>query len=180
MYELPHSVVIDGTEYEIETDFRAILDIFSILNDVDLTNTEKCIGILGIFYHDFRNMPEEHFEQGIKKCFEFINCGNMESQKKSVKLMDWEQDFQYLIAPINRVAGKELRAEQYIHWFSFVSYYYEIGDCYFAHIVRIRDLKAHGKLKDKADKEFYRRNKEVIDIKRHYSESEQEIIDYWT
>ena len=46
--------------------------------------------------------------------------------------------------------------------------------------VRIRDLKAKGKLKDKADREFYRRNRDAIDIKRRYSEAEEEVIKGWT
>lgn len=46
--------------------------------------------------------------------------------------------------------------------------------------MRIRDLKANGKLKDKADKEFYSRNRDAIDIKRRYSEAEEEIIKGWT
>lgn len=94
--------------------------------------------------------------------------------------MDWEQDFRLLIAPINRIAGQEVRALPYMHWWTFLSYYGEIGDCYFAQIVRIRDLKAKGKLKDKADREFYRRNRDAIDIKRRYSKTEEEIIKGWT
>ena len=56
----------------------------------------------------------------------------------------------------------------------------EIGDCFFAQIVRIRDLKAKGKLKDKADKDFYRRNRDAVDIKTQYSDTENEIIKAWT
>ena len=93
--------------------------------------------------------------------------------------MDWEQDFPYLIAPINRVAGQEIRAVEYLHWWTFLSYYYEIGDCYFAQIVRIRDLKARGKLTDKTDKEFYRKNREAVDLKMRYSEMEEDIIKGW-
>lgn len=37
-----------------------------------------------------------------------------------------------------------------------------------------------GKLKDKTDREFYRRNRDAIDIKRRYSETEEEIIKGWT
>lgn len=179
MYELPHSVVICGVEYPVETDYRVILDVFSVLNDSDLTADEKGIGVLGIFYPDFRSMPENHFQEALQECFKFINCGSVEAQRKAPKLMDWEQDFQYLIAPINRVAGKEIRAIEYLHWWSFISMYYEIGDCFFAQIVRIRDLKAKGKLKDKTDKEFYRKNKAIIDIKTKYSQAQNDIVAQW-
>lgn len=179
MYDLPRTAMVCGTSYEIETNFRAILDIFSLLADADLTNEEKGIGMLGIFYKDFCQMPSEHFQEAVHQCFWFINGGNEETQQKSPKLMDWEQDFQYLIAPINRVAGQEIRSVKYLHWWTFLSYYYEIGDCYFAQIVRIRDLKARGKLTDKADKEFYRKNREAVDLKMRYSEMEEDIIKGW-
>lgn len=178
IYELPTSVEVCGTNYEIRSDFRAILDIFSVLSDPDLTDQEKAIGTLGIFYPAFPTMPEEHMREGMETCFSFINCGNVE-REKSPKLMDWEQDFQYLIAPINRVAGTEVRSLAYLHWWTFLSYYYEIGDCFFAQIVRIRDLKMKGKLKDKLDKEFYRKNKAAVDIKTRYSEVEEDIIRKW-
>lgn len=180
MYDLPKSLDVCGVEYAIETDFRAILDIFSILIDEDLDAEAKSIGVLGIFYFDFRDMPSAHIPEALKKCFWFINSGHEEEQKKTPKLMDWEQDFQYIVAPINRIAGQEVRALPYLHWWTFLSYYGEIGDCYFAQIVRIRNLKAEGKLKDKADKEFYRRNRDAIDIKRRYSEAEEEVIKGWT
>lgn len=179
MYDLPKSVTICGREFPIETDYRAILDIFAILNDADLSLEEKSIGVLGIFYIDFSTMPQECFEEAFKKCFEFINCGNMETGRKTPKLMDWEQDFQYLVAPINHVAGKEIRAVEYMHWWTFVSYYYEIGDCFFAHIVRIRELKLKGKLTNKDDKEFYRKNREIIDIKTKYSQAQDDIVAQW-
>lgn len=179
MYDLPRCVTVGGTEYAVETDYRAILDIFAVLSDPNLTNEEKGIGLLGIFYINFRRMPEEHFAEAVRQCFWFINGGSEEKQQKTAKLMDWEQDFPLLIAPINRVAGRELRAVEYLHWWSFLSYYYEIGDCYFAQIVRIRDLKAKGKLKDKADREFYSKNREVVDLKVRYSEVEESIIRKW-
>lgn len=180
MYDLPKSIEVCGVEYDIETDFRAILDIFSILTDEDLDAETKSVGVLGIFYPGFMTMPAEHIHEAIKQCFWFINYGREEGQDKTPKLMDWEQDFQYVITPINRVAGREVRSLPYLHWWTFLSYYCEIGDCYFAQIVRIRDLKAKGKLKEKADKEFYRKNRDVIDIKRRYSEAEEEIIKGWT
>lgn len=45
MYDLPTSLEVCGTEYQIETDFRVILDIFSVLSAVELTSEEKCIGV---------------------------------------------------------------------------------------------------------------------------------------
>ena len=94
--------------------------------------------------------------------------------------MDWEQDFQYIVAPINRVVGCEVRAVDYLHWWTFISAYYEIGDCLFAQIVRIRQLKSKGKKLDKADQEFYRENRRLVDIKIKYTEADELALNKWT
>ena len=87
MYELPTSVNVCGTDYDIETDFRAILDIFGVLEDPDLTGNEKGIGMLGIFYKRFFDMPAEHFGEAVQKCYWFINGGK--TPLKFGAISDW-------------------------------------------------------------------------------------------
>ena len=50
-WELPTSIVVGGIDYEIRTDFRAILDILKTFNDPDFENDEKWIVCL---YHFIR------------------------------------------------------------------------------------------------------------------------------
>lgn len=179
-YDLPASLEVCGTEYNIRSDFRAVLDIFAALMDCELDNQEKAFVALKIFYPDFDQMPSEHFEEALKRCFWFINCGDENTQNRKVpKLMDWEQDFQYIVAPINRILGKDIRGMKYLHWWSFISAYYEIGDCLFAQIIRIRDQKARGKTLDKADREWYQKNRQLVDFKATYTEAEQDIFKQW-
>ena len=75
--------------------------------------------------------------------------------------------------------GVEIRSVEYLHWWSFLSAYYEIGDCVFAQIVRIRNLKARGKSLDKADREWYQQNRELVDLKTTYTEQENELLKQW-
>ena len=93
--------------------------------------------------------------------------------------MDWEQDFPYIIAPVNRVIGHEIRAEAYLHWWTFLSAYMEIGECTFAQIVHIRDARNRGKRLDDADREWYRRNHKLVDIKTRYTAAEEEFMKMW-
>ena len=92
--------------------------------------------------------------------------------------MDWEQDFEYIIAPINRVSGHDIRTDDYLHWWTFISYYYEIGDCLFAQIVRIRKALKKGKL-DKVDREWYRENRDLVDFKQRFTDAEEELLNLW-
>lgn len=178
-YDLPKSLMVCGTEYEIRSDYRAILDICAAMEAPDLSDQEKVIAALDIMYPAFSNIPPEHYQDAINQCFWFINCGDEGQNWNAPKLMDWEQDFQYIVAPVNRVMGTEVRALEYLHWWTFISAYYEIGDCLFAQIVRIREHKAKGKPLDKSDQEFYRRNREIIDLKTNYTEQEDAIMKKW-
>lgn len=176
---LPTSVEVCGIEYEIRADFRAALDICAALSDPELSAQDKAEAALDIFYPDFTEMPPEHYQEAIRKCFWFIGCGEEADNRPAPKLVDWEQDFRYIVAPVNRVLGEEVRGMKYLHWWTFISAYYEIGDCLFAQIVRIRDKLAHGKPLDKMDREWYRQNKQLVDLKTKYTDQEDEILKKW-
>lgn len=177
MYDLPKSVTLGDKEYKIRSDYRAILDICMALNDPELDNENKVHELLTIFYED--EIPAKDWQEAVDKCLWFMNCGEKETGKKRPKLMDWEQDFKYIVPAVNRVLGGEIRALDYLHWWSFMGAYNEIGDCLFAHIVRIRELKAKGKLKEKQDKEWYREHRDLVDFKTNYTSAEEELLKQW-
>lgn len=180
IYSLPTSVEVNGTEYAIQSDYRAVLDILTALSDADLSDQDKAETALNIFYPDFEKMPASDYQEALNQCFRFIDRGQeAKEQKKQPVVMSWEQDFDIIIAPINRIAGCEVRSLPYLHWWTFVSYYMEIGDCLFAQVVAIRDKKARGKPLDKQDREFYRRNRDLVDLKTAYTEAEQDLLAAW-
>ena len=183
MYDLPTSVEVNGIDYKVRTDYRAVLDICTALSDYNLDNDERVIVCLDIFYEDFESIPISDYSEALEKCFWFINLGEEVDPNKPQKptLVNWEQDFQYIVAPINRVAGREIRADAYMHWWTFVAYYNEIGgDCTFAQIVRIRhELKKYGRIKDKADKKWYEEHRDLVDMKVQLSDKEQEVLNMW-
>ena len=180
IWSLPTSVNVNGTEYGIRSDYRAVLDILTALTDNELDDHLKTEAALEIFYPGFDEMPPGDYQEALNQCFRFIDRGQDRKEKKhEPALMSWEQDFDIIIAPINRIAGCEVRALEYLHWYSFLSFYQEIGDCLFAQVVRIRDKKAHGKSLDKQDREFYRKNRDIIDLKTTYTESEKDVLAAW-
>lgn len=176
---LPTSVEIGGAEYEIRTDYRDILNVFALIGDPELDAKDKAISLLVIFYPGIEDMPESCYDEAIKKCYEFINCEDADSAKPSPKLMDWEQDFKYVVAPINRVLGQEVRSIPYMHWWTFIAAYYEIGDCLFAQIVRIRNFLAKGKQLSKDDRKWYNENRHLVDFKTNYTDAEKELLKKW-
>lgn len=176
---LPTSLEVGGVEYEIRSDYRAVLDICAALSDPELEDRDRSLVLLDIFYPAFSEMPPEAYDEAVKRCFWFINGGEAQQKNPAPKLVDWEQDFKYIVAPVNRVTGTETRSVDYLHWWTFLAAYYEIGDCLFAQIVRIREKRAKGKKLDKSEQEWYRQNRELVDLKRQYTETESELLKKW-
>jgi hypothetical protein len=91
--------------------------------------------------------------------------------------MNWKHDFKSLVAPVNRVLGYEIRSVNYLHWYTFLSAYFEIGECQFQTIVSIRSKRMKGKKLENWEQEFYRENKKMVDLPQNLTEEEQEWLD---
>lgn len=176
---MPKSAIINGTEYEIRSDYRAVLDVLTIMDDIDLTDRERGALAFEIFYPAFDEMPCSDYKEAGEFLQWFVGGGEIRSSKPKMKLADWQQDFPIIVNPVNRVLGYEVRDCEYCHWWTFLSAYFEIGDCLFAQVVSIRKKKRLGKKLDKHEKQFYRDNQDLIDFKVKLTEEEQAFLDEW-
>ena len=154
-WELPTSISVNNTEYAIRTDYRAVMDLLTAFSDKEMlgeseeeTNIIRALLVLNILFID--EVKPEDQNEAIKKAIEFIDMGIESSRDvKKPTLMDWDQDAPLIIPAINKVLGREIRADKYMHWWTFLSAYMEIGQCSFTHIINIRDKKAKGKKLEK-------------------------------
>ena len=186
-FTLPTSITIGDRTHEIRTDFRVILEIISMLSDPDLDNADKTEALLEMFYVN----PEEieDYQTAVDMAFQFIDNSRRENKKNSPKLTDWEQDFNFYISPVNHVLGYDARSVAYdvetntggLHWWTFLSAFMEISnDCLYSQIISIRDKQARHKPLDKSEKDWARRNADIIRIKTTYSAAEEAILKEWT
>jgi len=162
MYDLPTSIYVEDKEYKIREagDFRVVLDCFSALGDIELGETDRVLASLIIFYDNFTeesvlSLDEEVTLELIKEMYKFFNCGQEDdSDVPSPKLIDWEKDSQMIMSAVNNVAGKEVRAEKYIHWWTFTGYYMSVGESVLATVVSIRNKIVHSEKLEKWEKKF--------------------------
>jgi hypothetical protein len=180
IYDLPTSLLIDGVDCPIRSDFRAILDCNSALQDDELTDQEKAYVLLRILYVG-RELPSA--ELALEQALWFIDGGTVstEKQKKqSRKMFDWKQDFPLIISAINRIAGCEIRSLSYLHWWTFLSYWQEMGECLFTRVIDIRQKIAKRKKLEPYEKEFYNANRELIDLKSKGQPEPTDILEeFW-
>lgn len=174
-YTLPTTLEVNGTEYKIRSDYRAVLRVLEAMNDPDLEDAEKSFVAFSIIYEDFETIPTKDYEEAFRKIMWFIDNGE-ENNKPSTnaKLIDFEQDEKILIPAVNRVAGREVRSMKYLHWWTFLGYYMEVGECTFSSVLNIRSKRAKGKKLEKWEKEFFDANKDLVLIKHKESQEEKE------
>lgn len=183
-YDLPTTAGIGGKDIPIRTDFRVALELIELMNDPELDEADKAEGALVMFYPT----PEEITDYGAALRFLtwFLDGGGDADRKKSAaRLVDWERDFMNIIAPVNRVLGFDARAVPYdeeantggLHWWTFLAAYMEIGgDCLMSQIVNIRDKRARGKKLEKHEREWYRRNQQLVDLPTKYSQADDDLF----
>ena len=167
---LPTSAEIGGKVYPIHADYRDILEIFTYFEDPDLPEYIRWQIALALFYEG--DIPQEQMQAAMEYLSAFINCGRMEEVKPGPKLLDWEQDALTIVADVNKVAGQEIRAIPFVHWWTFMAWFNAIGEGQLSTIVSIRDKLRRGKKLEKWEKDFYKENKGRVDMKKRYSGEE--------
>lgn len=172
--QLPTSLTVRDKEYKIRTDFRDVLTVIEAFNDPELDNNERVYVCLFVIYEDFDSLPVDCYEDAFKVAIRFIDCGTDTGEKKpSPKTMDWEQDEQIIFPAVNHVAGTEVRALPYLHWWTFFGYFMEIQDGVFANVMNLRHKKATGKKLEKWEREFWQANKDICVLRAKLSSEEQ-------
>lgn len=162
-----------------------VLDCFSALNDIELDREERIISALIIFYQDF-TCVEDVYDCGClstlaKEMMKFFNCGSDgEDEKKSnYRLIDWDKDSNLICSAINKVAGKEIRSEQYIHWWTFIGYYMAIGQGPLSTVVSIRGKIARQEKLEKHEKRFRYDNPQYFNMDYKSLEEREKDKEMW-
>lgn len=176
-YSLPVKLTIDDEDFPINKngDFRVILDVICALNDTALEEEERIFSALCIFF-DF-NIPQNIYE-AYKQMALFISCGEENCKTAPSKpLMDWEKDFNLIIPAVNKSLGYEVRSAEYLHWWTFMSGYMEIGkDCSFTYITALRSKINKNIPLDKWEKRYLEENKDLVLLPAKYTKEEEEFL----
>lgn len=172
---LPQTAIIGGEEYQLSSDYRDVLEIIGHLNNPENPEILRWRIAVALFF-DCEEFPEEHLQEAMEYLAAFISCGDT-SSNQGPKLLDWEQDAQVIVADVNKVAGQEVRAVPYLHWWTFLSYFRAIGEGQLLTLVSIREKLRTGKKLESWEREYYQKNAERVILKTKYSAEEEAELD---
>lgn len=170
---LPTSLEVDGELVKIDSDFRTALLVMQLYNDRALSSKTKHGLMLSMIYSvvddngDIVSTLPNNVEEAADKAMWFLNIG-MDEQEDTVskpRLIDYEKDSQHLFSAVNSVLSREVRSDDYMHWWTFYGFCQSIDDSsLMSNIISIRSKRASGKKLDQEELEFYNSNKDMIDI----------------
>lgn len=182
---LPEHLTVGDTDYPIRSDYRNVLQVFEAFNDPELEPAEKWIVAIYLLFEDFSCADDVleaieggfQIEEAIKQINWFISAGKAPGKEIELTVYDWAQDEQMIFSAVNKVAGKETRELEYLHWWTFLGYFNEVGEGTFSFIVGIRNKLNKGKKLEKHEKEFLSHNKELVRLEKPKTKEEQEQED---
>ena len=179
---LKETIEVAGQEYPVRTDFRVWLSFEEILNR-DRPLREKILEIILLCIPDGedRRLPpsmEELFEAlGRFYAAGFYKDNEQKKKKdntKGVMTFSFEQDAEYIYAAFLAQYGIDLIDIPYLHWHKFQALLKGLEEkCRIMQIIGYRSIDL-SEIKDKEQRERYRRLKEAYSLPDNRTEEEKD------
>ena len=172
LWELPQKVKLGGKSWEFYGDFRNILLILSYFQNPNFPDFLRWQIALALFYKE--PVPPQLQPEAMEYLALFINGGRADRGTGGQKLLDWQQDAPLILSGVNQAAGQEVRALPFCHWWTFLSYFHAIGEGPLATVVSIRKKLSQGKKLEPWERDYYRENPALVDLKKTYTRQEEQ------
>ena len=178
---LPSSVKIDGTEYEINSDFRTSVLFSLLMEDDNLSEEEKVLQALNLYYPVIPDNLEEAIEQ-IKwfySCGKLDNpIGNKKARAISKKVFDFEVDANYIYSAFMSQYNIDLQDIEELHWWKFKALLEGLKeDNKLSKIIEYRSVDL-SKIKDKEQRKFYKDMQKQYSLNKE-SKEELKLLEEW-
>lgn len=174
---LPNKVTIDGEDYEINSDFRTSILFELLTQDTELSEKDKIIQALELYYP----VLPKNLNEAVEKLLWFYRCGKDEVKLKnkgtgkSTNVYSFECDDDYIYSAYLDQYGVDLQDIDYLHWWKFKAMFKALKED--NELVKIMGYRATdlSKIKDKEQKAYYKKMKKIYEIP--ISKDEQEKIE---
>ena len=171
---LPRTLEVGGKMLPIRTDFRDVLNLFPMFDDPELSDIEKAYVACRNLYQC--EITANDFDEAVEKIYWFIDGGDIPKDDPApVRILDWEKDERTLMPAISKTVGvPDVRSLPYMHWFTFLGAFGEMGEGLFSMILSLRRKLADGEKLDDWEIKWIRKNKDLIAVR---TKEEQAAID---
>lgn len=162
---LPHEVEISGEVYSINSDFRTSILFESLVQDDEISDKEKIIKTLELYYP----VIPKSINEAIEKALWFYKCGkedindssNGGEGRSSDIIYSFDYDDDYIYAAFLTQYGVDLQDIEFLHWWKFKAMFKGLKED--NEIVKIMGYRAMtiSNNMTKEEQEFYRSMKRL-------------------
>jgi len=176
--ELPNTVKIDNEEYKINSGFRESILFELMMQDTSISEEDKIIQALELYYP----ILPKNINEAIEKILWFYRCGKDEVETKnkgtgkSTQIYSYNFDDDLIYSAFLDQYGVDLQDVNYLHWWKFKAMFKALKED--NEIVKIMEYRAMdvNKDKDKEQKAYYTKMKELYKIPSNISKGEKEKL----
>lgn len=176
---LPTKIEIDNKKYEINSDFRTSILFELLMQDSSIGEEDKILMALQLYYPQI----PENINEAIDKMLWFYKCGKENASSKGngkgksvTQIYSFEYDDDYIYAAFMDQYGIDLQDIDYLHWWKFKAMFKSLKED--NEIVKIMGYRAMdlSKIKDKEQKAYYKKMKDLYKIPTQISKDEEEKL----
>lgn len=177
---LPNTVKIGNYIIPIHTDFRTGILFEEAVYDDSLTQEEKLLTLLELYYPFKEHITGELLEEAVQKVIWFHGCGKVSDQSTPPDLggtaepsFSFEYDADYIYSGFMQAYGIDL-IQKNLHWWQFNALFKSLPeDTQIVKIIGYRTMKIPEKA-SKEQKEHYRKMKKLYALPDSYKHAQME------
>ena len=162
---LPKKIKVKDNIYDINYDYRTIINILQAFEDDELTYQEKIYIMIKNLYKE--EIPKDYYEEACLKAVKFIDLGkenNTKANEEIERTYSFEKDANYIFSGINSTHHIDLEKEDNLHWWKFMAMFMDMStDCMFGELIYYRKRKSEGKL-TKEEQKQYEKIKDIVEL----------------
>lgn len=183
---LPTSLTVCGAEKQINSDFRIALLFESLMDDPEISNEDKIIQAVELFFVDLPETKEE-LAESIEQLLWFYRCGKepneymkrkaekkKDSNVKEPRIYDINYDDDYIYAAFMQQYRINLNQIEYMHWWEFRALFKALtNETEFVKIMEYRGMDISKELTPE-QKAHYKKMKSIYALPRPKEEQERQ------
>ena len=173
--KLPETVTIGGVEVPINSDFRTSVSFSMMIYDPDLSDEEKILKGLEMYYPT-RDRDIYDIEEAVTQMLWFFRCGDTSEVKGSgdkTRAYDFDVDADSIFASFLMQYGIDLSTVN-LHWWKFMAMLTNLKeDVPLAKIMTYRVIDTKGM--DKEQAKFYKKMKRIYRLEDRVSETDEKL-----
>ena len=164
---------VKGEKYKINTDYRAALRCFKVIDDETICDEERALAVIFIL---FGFIPENNLDDFLRIAGDYLRCGEAETTSASERDMDFNIDEKYIISSFMSDYKIDLPSTD-MHFWKFIQLIQGLTEhCALSRVRELRNFDL-SEIKDPKDKRKIAEAQKKVALPIRRTKEEQNAID---